>query len=115
MHACYIKCTSNPTIVIQIELQGVAIVQGIRFIMARVVLIAVVLAFLFIQLASSQVSQACQDALTTLVANAAQCNTVETVCNNPCRGYYDAVFDNCPADVCKCNYIAVLCFMSIVK
>ena len=67
--------------------------------MARVVLITVVFAFLFIQLASSQVTQACTNALTTLGNNQAQCTTVETVCVNPCRGYYDAVFANCAADV----------------
>ena len=69
--------------------------------MARVVLIAVVFAFLFIQLASSQISVACTNALATLATNINQCNTADTACTGTCRGYYDAVFDNCAADVCS--------------
>ena len=58
---------------------------------ARVFLIAVVLAFLFIQLASSQGGQACSNAINTL---SSQC-TDDTVCRNPCRGYANNVINTC--------------------
>ena len=70
--------------------------------MARVVLLSVVLAFLFIQLASSQ--NACQDAIATLTSNSARCIVVEnprTICSGDCRDFYEAIFDNCAAEVSK--------------
>ena len=57
---------------------------------ARVFLIAVVLAFVFIQLASSQTDQACRNAIDTLM----QC-TDDTICRNPCRGYANNVINTC--------------------
>ena len=54
--------------------------------MARVVLIAVVLV-LFIQLASSQ---SCSDAANLL----RQCSD-NTVCSQPCRGYFEAYINAC--------------------
>ena len=70
--------------------------------MARVTLIAVVLAFLFIQLASSQ-DDACLTAVNTLTDNIAQCTPTadnpEIICDKPCRGYYLAIIDDCSAQV----------------
>ena len=66
--------------------------------MARVILIAVVLV-LFIQLASSQ-QQACDDASDRLQSNidSGQCDSASAICRSPCRGYVNAVFDNCGED-----------------
>ena len=71
--------------------------------MARVVLISVVLAFLFIQLASSQ--DACQTAINTLATNIGRCTATtdnpRIICEDPCRGYYNDIFDNCSPEVRK--------------
>ena len=71
--------------------------------MARVILISVVLAFLFIQLAYSQ--DACQDALTTLANNAASCTPTAAnptiICSGECEGYYDDIIDYCTPEVSK--------------
>ena len=70
--------------------------------MARVVLIFVVLAFLFIQLTSSQ--DACQVAKATLTSNAARCTpTTRIICDDPCRRYYSDIFDSCTPEVSKLN------------
>ena len=49
------------------------------------------------------VAPTCQDALTTLAANAARCaptaENPQLFCTGQCRGYYDAVVDNCDATV----------------
>ena len=45
----------------------------------------------------------CINALTALSRNAASCATTPQnptiICTGECRGYYDDVFANCPADV----------------
>ena len=80
--------------------------------MARLILTAVVLAFLFIQLASCQ-DAACLSALSALSAQT-QCisgDDVSVVCQEPCRGYYDDVFAACPASVSL--YVAISLFYYI--
>ena len=76
----------------------------------RVFLISVVLAFLFIQLASSHDQDrrdACQDAMTTLNDNMASCThttanpRIMMICEGDCLRYYYALFDNCAPEVCK--------------
>ena len=43
---------------------------------------------------------ACLNALMTLSSNAASCATTPTtICSGACRGYYEAVFDNCSPEV----------------
>ena len=46
---------------------------------------------------------ACQDALNTLTANTTNCaptqENPQPFCTEQCRGYYDAVIDNCDAIV----------------
>ena len=68
--------------------------------MARLVLIAVLFTFLFIQLASSQDTQACIDAGIALGA-ATQCqgNDRSVVCAGECRELATAFFDACGDDV----------------
>ena len=69
--------------------------------MARV-LITGILALLLLQLATGQ-STACQNALNTLGANTARCaptaENPQLYCTGECRGYYDAVIDNCDENV----------------
>ena len=75
-----------------------------------VFLISVVLAFLFIQLASSHEQDrrdACQDAMNTLNDNMASCThttanpRIIMICEGPCETYYDALFNNCAPEVAK--------------
>ena len=62
------------------------------------VLVTGLLAFLLLQLAASQ--DACQSALATLSANAADCTaTVDAICTGQCRQYYDDIIANCDASV----------------
>ena len=80
--------------------------------MARLVLIAMLFTFMFIQLASSQdaPSQACIDA-TLALGTATQCqptgaDAVSVVCGSECQSLYNAVFDNCAGDVSYTEYLA---------
>ena len=74
--------------------------------MARVVF-AVLLVFLFIQLAASQTpSDACVEASNTLNANVERCSGYiaedpSIFCTN-CRTYYENVIKNCAAEVNNC-------------
>ena len=75
--------------------------------MARLVLIAMLFTFMFIQLASSQdtPNQACIDASLALAA-ATQCQDADdlsTLCSSGCRDLYNAVFNNCPIDAVSYN------------
>ena len=67
------------------------------------VLITGILALLLLQLAASQSTAACQDALNTLATNAASCtptqNDPQIFCTGECRGFYDAVIQNCDETV----------------
>ena len=81
----------------------------------RVVLISVVLAFLFVQLASSEDRRdACRDAMNTLNDNMAICThtanypRIIMICEDPCLDYYEALFDNCAPEVCKLASYAFL-------
>ena len=64
------------------------------------VLITGILALFFLQLAVGQ-STACQNAIITLINNINSCASVHssTFCSGPCRGYYQAVVDNCNGNV----------------
>ena len=78
--------------------------------MARAALVAVVLAFLFIQLASSQDN--CQNALTALNdAVAGDCRPTSAnpriICDSPCSDYYEDVFDRCSPEVDYSCYIVL--------
>ena len=79
--------------------------------MARVVLIAMLFSFMFIQLASSQdvPSQACINA-TLALGNVTQCAGTDTnaLCGSECLDLFDAVFDNCSGQVSYIEYLASL-------
>ena len=70
--------------------------------MARV-LITGILALFLLQLAAGQSTSACLDALNTLAANTASCtptvNDPQIFCTGQCRGFYDAVIQNCDETV----------------
>ena len=65
------------------------------------------------------VAPACRDALNTLTTNIAGCaptaENPQLFCTGDCRGYYDAVVDNCDAAVSQTvSYVATLCKISCV-
>ena len=66
------------------------------------VLVTGLLAFLLLQLAASQ-DDACQDAINTLSANAADCIATAddplVMCTEQCWQYYEAVSENCDENV----------------
>ena len=88
MHVCSagIKVNNQTLYIHNIQIHSARCTTNL---MARVVLIAVVLV-IFIQLASSQDSQPCIDATNSL----RQCSN-DTVCSNPCRGYFNDFVNNC--------------------
>ena len=81
------------------------------------VLITGILALFLLQLAAGQ-STACQNALDQYTANIADCTPTEDnpliICTGECRGYYDAVVNNCDDSVSQVA-IAALCEISCLR
>ena len=77
-----------------------------------VALIVVTLAsfFFFIQLASGQtISTACEETFNTFNQNIGQCTGTSdnptVICDQPCRGYYEDVLNDCGSDLPVCTYV----------